>query len=263
MPRKKQVVQKPRRQKAYEPGSAEAIQVKRRGVFRLFNYKLFAIIGTIAIGAGVIIGAIYQGRPDRGDDGSVRGEGVIRTTPQPGETQTAPSAIKQYPAAPELTIDTDKSYVAVIKTDKGDVKVELLDDEAPATVNNFVFLAKDGYYDGVRFFRVIPNFVAQAGDPTGTGIGGPGYDLPVEETDESFEVGVLAMAKPQDASSENNGSQFFVMLRDEPTFDGKFTAFGRVVEGMDVLEQLTARDPQLEQNPAPGDVIESIEIEET
>jgi cyclophilin family peptidyl-prolyl cis-trans isomerase len=263
MPRKKQVTQKPRRQKAYEPGSAEAIQIKRRGVFRLFNYKLFAIIGTVAIGAGVVLGALYTGgRPDR-QDGSVRGEGVIRTTPEAGETQVAPSVIKTYSSPPELAIDTTKRYVATIKTDKGDVKVELLAAEAPETVNNFVFLANDHYYDGVTFHRVIQDFIAQAGDPTGAGIGGPGYSLPVEATDEAFDVGVIAMAKPQDASSDNNGSQFFVMLRDEPTFDGKFTVFGRVIEGMDVLTQLTARDPQLEQNPPPGDRIESITIEET
>ena len=265
MPRKKQTEQKARRQKAYNPGSADAIHVKRSGVFRYLNYTTFAIIGAIAIGAGVLIGAFYQGgRPDRGDDGNVRGEGVVRSTPQAGETPTSGASgnIKTYAAPPELTIDTAKRYVATIETDKGEVKVELLDDEAPATVNNFVFLAKDGYYNGVTFHRVIPEFVAQAGDPTGTGIGGPGYSLPVEQTDQHFAAGVLAMAKPQDAGSDNNGSQFFFMLREEPTFDGKFTAFGRVIEGMDVLEQLTARDPQQEEAPAPGDRIQSVTIEE-
>jgi len=264
MPRKKQTEQKARRQKAYNPGSADAIKVKRTGVFRYLNYQTFAIIGILAIGLGVLIGAFYQGgRPDR-QDGSVRGEGVIRSTPEAGETPTSGAAgqIKTYGAPPELTIDTAKRYVATIKTDKGEVKVELLDNEAPTTVNNFVFLAKDGYYNGVSFHRVIPNFVAQAGDPTGTGIGGPGYSLPVEHTDEPFEPGVLAMAKPQEAGADNNGSQFFFMLREEPTFDGKFTVFGRVIEGMDVLEQLTARNPQLEEAPPPGDRIQSITIEE-
>ena len=265
MPRKKQTEQKARRQKTYQPGSAEASQVKRTGVFKYLNYTTFAIIGVAAIGAGVLITAFYQGGTPRDEDGDVRGEGVIRTTPEAGETPTGDGAsgnIKQYSSPPTVSIDTAKTYTAVIKTEKGDVTVELLDDMAPETVNNFVFLARDGFYNGVSFHRVIPDFVAQSGDPTGTGIGGPGYSLPVEPTDEEFVAGVVAMAKPQDAGSDNNGSQFFFLLREEPTFDGKFTVFGKVTEGMDVLEQLSARDPQQTQAPEPGDIIESITIEE-
>jgi cyclophilin family peptidyl-prolyl cis-trans isomerase len=142
------------------------------------------------------------------------------------------------------------------------VKLQLLPQEAPETVNNFVFLARDGFYDGVTFHRVVKDFVAQAGDPTGTGVGGPGYDLPVESTDEAFTEGVLAMAKPQEAGSPNNGSQFFILLTDEPTFEGKFTVFGRVTSGMDVLDNLTEHDPQL-QAADDGDRIESITIDET
>ena len=153
--------------------------------------------------------------------------------------------------------------MATIKTAKGDIKVELLASEAPQTVSNFVFLARDGYYDGVTFHRVIKDFVAQAGDPTGTGIGGPGYTLPVERTDEPFAAGILAMAKPEEAGAPNNGSQFFFTLAEEPTFAGKFTVFGRVIEGMDVLQSLTERNPQLNADLEPGDRIESIEIEET
>ena len=265
MPRKKQTVQRARRQKTYQPGSGEASQVKRTGVFRYLNYTTFAVIGVVAIVAGVLFSVLVGGGSTRDEDGDVRGEGVIRTTPEAGETPTGEGAsgnIKQYSSPPVVTIDTAKTYRATIKTEKGDVTVELLDDVAPETVNNFVFLARDGFYNGVSFHRVIPEFVAQSGDPTGTGIGGPGYSLPVEQTDEAFVAGVVAMAKPQDAGSDNNGSQFFFMLREEPTFDGKFTVFGKVTEGMDVLEQLTARDPQQTQSPEPGDVIESITIEE-
>jgi cyclophilin family peptidyl-prolyl cis-trans isomerase len=271
MPRKKQTVQRKKRQKVYDPTamSGEALHIKKRGFFRLFsNYQLFAIIGAIAVIGGLAFSALLgsTGGGSSGDT-SVRGSGVIRRTPQadgtasPGQAQT----VKQYPGPPPLSIDTAKTYVATFKTSKGTVTVELLDDEAPETVNNFVFLAKDGFYDGVTFHRVIKDFVAQAGDPTGTGTAGPGYELPVEVTDEPFTAGVLAMAKRQEAGGNNNGSQFFFTLSDEyqSSLEGEFTAFGRVVDGLDVLQSLTERDPDRNPDLPEGDVIESIEIQET
>jgi cyclophilin family peptidyl-prolyl cis-trans isomerase len=114
----------------------------------------------------------------------------------------------------------------------------------------------------VSFHRVISDFIAQAGDPTGTGSGGPGYSLPVENAAKTFTAGTVGMAKPADASSPNNGSQFFITLADAPTLEGKSTVFGRVVEGLEVVESLTPRNPQEVQNPPPGDRIESITIEE-
>ena len=268
MPRKKQIVQKKRRQKVYDPGamSGDATHLKRTGIFRLFsNYRLFAIIGAVAIVGGLAISAIYQGGGATGGDTSVRGEGVQRETPEAESTsETGASAvIKRYTAPPPLTIDPANEYVATIKTSKGDIKVELLASEAPATVNNFVFLARDKYYDGVTFHRVIKGFVAQSGDPTGTGNDGPGYDLAVETNDEPFTAGVLAMANRRTAGALNNGSQFFFTLDDEPTLADTHTAFGRVIEGMDVLEQLTERNPDLNPGLPPGDRIESITIEET
>jgi cyclophilin family peptidyl-prolyl cis-trans isomerase len=269
MPRKKQIVQKQKRNKVYREGefSGAAADIKPKGFFRFFgNYPLFAAIGAVALIGGLAISAVYSGgSPVRNERGSVRGEGLIRTTPEPGETSTTGAAplIKSYPAPPALTIDRAKTYKATIKTSKGDIEVELLDDQAPETVNNFVFLAKDGFYDGVTFHRVLPDFVAQAGDPTGTGSGGPGYDLPAEVTQATFEEGTLAMAKPNEAGAPNNGSQFFITLSDAPTLEGKATAFGRVIAGQDVLDQLTARDPDREQEPAPGDRIESITITES
>jgi cyclophilin family peptidyl-prolyl cis-trans isomerase len=270
MPRKKQVVQKKKRQKVYDPAamSGDATHLKRTGIFRLFsNYRLFAIIGAVAIVGGLAISAIYQGGGTGGNnDTSVRGEGVQREdTPVPDETsETGASAvIKRYTAPPPLTIDPANEYVATIKTSKGDIKVELFANEAPVTVNNFVFLARDKFYDGVTFHRVIKGFVAQSGDPTGTGNDGPGYDLAVETNDEPFTAGVLAMANRRTAGSLNNGSQFFFTLEDEPTLEGTHTAFGRVIEGMDVLEQLTERNPDLNPNLPPGDRIESITIEES
>ena len=267
MPRKKQVVQRQRRQKAYNPAafSGEATHLKRRGAFRLFsNYKLFVVIGAIALGGGVLASSLFA-TSDSGRTGetSVRGEGVIKQTPDPDSstaTTDGGTTVKRYTAPPALTIDANKTYTATIKTSKGDIKVELLPQQAPETVNNFVFLARDGFYNGVTFFRVEPDFVAQAGDPTGTGIDGPGYDLPVEQTEVDFTAGILAMAKPQQAGSPNNGSQFFITLTDAPSLEGKFTAFGRVVEGMDVLRQLTAHQAG---DSEPGERIETIEITET
>lgn len=263
MPRKKQTVQTQKRNKAYQPMSADAIKVERKGVFKLFsNYPLFALIGGIGIVGGIILSAVLVNTgSSTADDGDVRGEDVIRTTPQPGTTATVNEPRKQYNAPPPLTIDTARTYTATIKTDKGDVRIELLDEQAPQTVNNFVFLARDGYYDGNPFFRVLEGFVAQTGDPTGTGIGGPGYDLTFEPTDADADSGVVAMAKPEAAGSPNNGSQFFFLMSDQPALDGRYTVFGRVVEGMDVLQQLTARTPQQPDAPEP-DVIESVTIEE-
>jgi len=270
MPRKKQIVQKQRRRKVYREGefSGEATKVKPKGFFKVFfSYRTFAIIGVVALGAGLLISAFYagSGTAGRNDDGSVRGPDVIRKTTEPQATPDPDSGasgnIKQYSAPPQMSIDPSKRYFATIRTEKGDIRIELFADQAPTAVNNFVFLARDGFYDGVTFFRVIEDFVAQTGDPTGTGSGGPGYTLPVENTDDEFVAGTVGVAKPDDASSPNNGSQFFITIDDEPTLTGKNTAIGRVVEGMDVVQQLTPRDPRFVRD-VPGDRIETIVIEE-
>ena len=166
---------------------------------------------------------------------------------------------KQYAAAPPLLIDPAGSYVATIRTAKGDIVVELLPDKAPITVNSFVFLARQGFYDGVTFHRVIPGFMAQGGDPTGTGSGGPGYSFEDEANDLTFgTAGLLAMAN---SGPDTNGSQFFITYGPAEHLNGKHTIFGRVIEGMDVAEALTVRDPN--QNPdSLGDVIETVTIEE-
>src|SRR3990172_5471295 len=274
MPRKKQVVQKQKRQKVYRPGemAADMRHVKPKGVFRIFaNYPLFAAVGVVAIGAGLLFAVLLgnNSTTSTGDTG-VRGEGVTRTTPEAGSTTVsgASNTIKQYSAPPALTIDTAKTYTATIKTDQGDVTVQLDAASAPEAVNNFVFLARDGFYNGSTFFRVVADdsgalHFIQAGDPTGTGSGGPGYDLPYEATSTSFTAGTIAMGKPQGAGSDNNGSQFFFTLTDEPTLDGKNTAFGRVTSGLGVLQQFEPRDPQTQQDPPPGVRIESIEIAES
>ena len=160
-----------------------------------------------------------------------------------------------------MTIDPNKSYFAVIHTDKGDIRVELFAQQAPQTVNNFVFLARDGFYNGLTFFWVKPDFVAQTGDPEETGHGGPGYTIPDENSGAPFQAGTLGMAKKTDEPN-SAGSQFFITLTDQTQLNGEFTSFGRVVAGMDVLLSLTPRDPPSADLP-PGDKVLSIDIQES
>ena len=167
----------------------------------------------------------------------------------------------QYTQCPEMTIDPSKQYIATIQTEKGDIVLELLPEQAPLAVNNFVFLAREGWYDGVTFHRVLPGFVAQAGDPSGTGFGGPGYAFGNEVSpDLKFDqAGIVGMAN---AGPDSNGSQFFITLDAAPNLDGGYTIFGRVVEGLDVVEQLSPRDPSQGMSLPPGDQILGIQIEE-
>ena len=166
----------------------------------------------------------------------------------------------QWPAAPAMQIDVSKSYTATLHTVKGDIVIELLPQAAPTTVNNFVFLARKGYYDGVTFHRVLPGFMAQGGDPTGDGTGGPGYFIPNEDSDLTFDgPGVVAMAN---SGRDRNGSQFFITYAAQPSLDGGYTIFGLVTGGMDVVQSITPRDPSKTPNAPPGDKINSITIEE-
>ncbi|MCC7352286.1 MAG: peptidylprolyl isomerase [Anaerolineae bacterium] len=159
-----------------------------------------------------------------------------------------------------MVIDPAKIYLATFKTDKGDIKVQLFADKAPKTVNNLVFLARQGYYDNTTFHRVLKDFMAQGGDPTGTGSGGPGYRFE-DEIDPNLKFdggGYLAMAN---AGANTNGSQFFITFRPTPWLDGGHTIFGKVVEGMDVLLSLTLRDPGKNPN-FKGDLLKTVEITE-
>ncbi len=166
---------------------------------------------------------------------------------------------KKWQKAPELTIDKKKTYTATFKTDKGDIIVHLHTDKVPNTVNNFVFLARAGFYDGTVFHRVIANFMAQGGDPTGTGSGGPGYDF-ADEFDASLKhdkPGVLSMAN---AGPHTNGSQFFITHVPTPWLDNKHSVFGQVTGGMDVLMSIPPRDPQKPEYA--GVVLKTVEIKE-
>jgi len=154
-------------------------------------------------------------------------------------------------------IDPAREYEATLVTEKGDVVIGLLPESAPLAVNNFVFLAREGFFDGVTFHRVFPGYIAQAGDPSGTGFGGPGYAFVREDGGLTYdEAGMVAM------DSVSNGSQFFITLAPLPSLEGSYTIFGRVIEGFDVLASLAARDPSSGLNLPPGDVITRILIEE-
>jgi len=168
---------------------------------------------------------------------------------------------RQFTECPPMTIDSAKKYNATLQTEKGDIVIELYPDVAPMAVNSFIFLARNGWFDGVTFHRVLPGFVAQAGDPTGTGFGGPGYAFDNEVSpDLNFDQpGVLGMAN---AGPGSNGSQFFITLGPAPHLDGGYTIFGRVIEGMDVVNSLTERNPEQNANLPPGDKILSVSIEE-
>ena len=150
---------------------------------------------------------------------------------------------KQWKSAPEMTIDVTKKYIATMSTSKGDVVLELDPSAAPKTVNNFVFLAKEGYYDNITFHRVIASFMAQGGDPTGTGTGGPGYKFEDECKNNPLihDAGVISMAN---AGPNTNGSQFFLVhnRKDTAHLDGKHTVFGKSMDGMDVILALRQGD---------------------
>lgn len=156
---------------------------------------------------------------------------------------------QQWSQPPRMEIDPQKSYSAILNTDKGAITLQLFADKTPNTVNNFVFLARQGFYSGVIFHRVIANFMAQTGDPTGTGAGGPGYRF-ADEFDTSLrhnKPGILSMAN---AGPNTNGSQFFITHVATPWLDDKHSVFGQVTKGMDVLLSIPPRDPSKRDAPA-------------
>jgi cyclophilin family peptidyl-prolyl cis-trans isomerase len=179
---------------------------------------------------------------------------------EPAASDPPQATTLQYSAYPPMTIDAGKEYFALVKMENGDeFTIQLFPDKAPKTVNSFIFLAREGYFNGVTFHRVLDGFMAQGGDPTGTGMGGPGYEFENEDSDLTFDKeGVVAMAN---AGPDTNGSQFFITFGPTPQLNGGYTIFGQVIEGMDVVNAITRRDPDT--NPSfAGDAIESITITE-
>ena len=169
-------------------------------------------------------------------------------------------APKKWSNPPDMVIDPKKHYKATIQTEKGDMVIALFADKAPKTVNNFVFLAREGFYDGVIFHRVIANFMAQGGDPTGTGTGGPGYrfENEIHPLLKHNKPGILSMAN---AGRDTNGSQFFITHVPTPPLDGEYSIFGELFKGMDVLMSIPPRDP--DRPSTPGVKILKVLIEES
>lgn len=162
--------------------------------------------------------------------------------------------IGYYDEYPEMVINADREYEALLETEKGDIRLSLFADQAPLAVNNFVFLARQGFYDGLTFHRVIEDFMAQGGDPTGQGFGGPGYQF-ADETDNDLDFdrsGLLAMAN---SGPDTNGSQFFITFVPTPHLNGLHTIFGELIGGEEVLNSLSLVQPGGE-----GDIIERVEI---
>ena len=179
-------------------------------------------------------------------------------TPPPKPTATAQTTTGQWQAPTAPDVDPNKKYFAIIKTSKGEIKVDLYAKEAPFSVTNFSQLAKKGFYKGLTFHRVVPGFVIQGGDPTGTGTGGPGYTIPAE-INLPHKEGSLAWARlpeadplgrPVNPEKRSSGSQFYIALAPQPSLDGGYTVFGQTISGMDVVQQIQR-----------GDTIQDIEIQ--
>jgi len=167
---------------------------------------------------------------------------------------------KQYPSPPAMTIDPKKTYTATLDTSEGKITLELHPKDAPQHVNSFVFLSREGFYNGVIFHRVIPGFMIQGGDPTGTGMGGPGYKVKAEFNSTHHAPGILSMARSQDPNS--GGSQFFIMHGDAPFLDNQYTAFGHVTSGQEVVDKIVNLPRDRNDRPHNPPKINSITIEE-
>jgi peptidyl-prolyl cis-trans isomerase B (cyclophilin B) len=213
------------------------------------------LAGALAVVAGLLSASCSESTPAAAPATTPATQAsTLAASPQ----STPEVKIMQWSSPPEMTIDTSKKYMATLETVKGNLVIELFAKDVPRTVNNFVFLARQGFYDGTTFHRVIPDFMAQGGDPTGTGSGGPGYRFDDEFTSHTHVTGALSMAN---SGANTNGSQFFITYEPTPWLDGHHTVFGQLVEGMDVLKSLTPRDPS--QNPQfKGDKIIKVTIQE-
>ncbi len=175
--------------------------------------------------------------------------------PSTPETNTP---MKKYDSPPAMTVDAAKTYTATIETNQGTMTAELFVEDAPMTVNNFVFLAKEGFYDGTIFHRVIPGFMIQGGDPDGDGRGGPGYKFNNEPVKRDYDRGILAMAN---AGRNTNGSQFFIMHKDYP-LPPDYTIFGKLTSGEDVLEKIATTATGAQDRPREEQKMTKVTVEE-
>ncbi len=168
---------------------------------------------------------------------------------------------RQYTSCPPVTVQPNQQYIATLHTEKGDIIIQLFADKAPMTVNSFLFLARDGWYDNITFHRVIPDLFAQTGDPSGTGKGNPGY-YTITEIDPSLTFDKPGMVAMVNSGPDTSGSQFFITYAPATSFNGQYTIFGEVLSGMDVLAELSPRDAQPGIDTPPGDELINISIEE-
>jgi peptidyl-prolyl cis-trans isomerase B (cyclophilin B) len=257
-----------KRSKRYVPPSVQARQQKKRAeVEAAASRRNWWIGGGIAVVVVAVVVLLWftvgPGKPEAAmPEPTLIPIPTARATPTPMVDPSYEPPVERndmYDAPPEMQIDPEKTYIATISVaDKGDIVIELFADKAPVTVNNFVFLAREGFYDNTTFHRVLSGFMAQGGDPTGTGMGGPGYAFEDEFHPDlrHDSAGILSMAN---SGPNTNGSQFFITHVPTPHLDDRHSVFGKVIEGMDVLMALTLRDP----NQSPGyygDIIETITI---
>lgn len=217
------------------------------------------IVVSVIIFALLLVYAMFQSQNPQEEDNLMTERSSatdLMETDRPLADVPPAERNRYYSAYPEMVIDPQADYEAVVRTNKGDMRIRLFAQEAPLTVNNFVFLANQGFYDGLTFHRVIENFMAQGGDPSGQGSGGPGYQFE-DETDNGLTFdrpGLLAMAN---AGPGTNGSQFFITFVPTAWLNGNHTIFGEVIEGTDVLSQITRRQPG---ESTPADTIEKVDI---
>ena len=264
-----------RRDNLNAPSSTSISQMDLPGPLKLLaNRKLFfalAAIAGFAMVASLLLSALgYGGSSNEGPmqgneapDIPVNSATGTAGTVTPGAT--AEPVVKRYEAAPAMSIDTSKTYTATITTPRGEIEIELYPEAAPETVNTFVFLARDGYNDGTPFMELVKaedgsKFYTQTGDPTATGLGTPGFSIPKEITDEAFDRGAVGMGG---TASNSNGGQFFISFGDYPALDGKYTIFGQVVSGLDILDSLSLLDLTSDGERTAGDTIQSITITES
>ncbi len=251
--------QRLRRRQPPPAGPVDSMDFEFPGVFGWMqrNGRIMVLAGIMVLLGSLGAGFLASQNPTVPPSATA----TVTATPEGGKPVGSPGAdgvVRRYTGAPPMTIDVKKRYEALIRTEKGDIHVELLPDKAPGYVNNFVFLARNRFFDGLTFHRVVKGFVAQGGDPLGSGSGGPGYTIPAEKNDIQFDPGIISMAS---SSAGVSGSQFFITLEPQPALEPSFTAFGRVIEGLNVARALTIRDPQAAGQP-PADRILKVEIVE-
>ena len=254
--------QRPRRQRRYVSGG-QGQSYKPGFPINLFTGRAaliaFVVVGVVALAGGLVLSVLLSRDQDPDADlgdlptaaaATEAPEEVEESTPDPDAT---PEIVRNFESADFVIKPEAETYTATIATARGDIVIELFADIAPNTVNSFVFLAEQRFFDGIIFHRVVPNFVVQGGDPTGIGTGGPGYITGDEPNEIRNETGTIAMAKG--AGQPYFGSQFFINLKDNPALDfdagnrDRFYPFGRVIEGMDIVNSI-----------AVGDIMESVTI---